>query len=218
MYYRESERPRRRGERQRAKGKGTTCGDPRKPPRHAASFGKTNYTGVNKRGPSSPHNGLVTSIAKPFSGSSRLLQTRLNPAVGDRSFCFPSAVFFFHRRLFALLSRSPRKNRIWNLENLAQDVNPCSRASKIFFHRLFVLLFCLSVCLSPRETNRIWKLEMAPQDLVPTGTQDLGPRFWKVLFFLASLLSAMTTLHFVFSFFFSPWCINTPKGRLSLLS
>ncbi|CAK9855778.1 unnamed protein product, partial [Sphagnum jensenii] len=70
MYYRESERPRRRGERQRAKGKGATCGDPRKPPRHAASSGKTIYTGVNKRGPSSPHNRLVTSIAKPFSGSS----------------------------------------------------------------------------------------------------------------------------------------------------
>jgi hypothetical protein len=28
----------------------------------------------------------------------------------------------------------------------------------------------------------------------------------------------MTTLHFVFSFFFSPWCITTPRGRFSLLS
>jgi len=87
-------------------------------------------------------------IAKPFSGSSRLLQTRLNPAVGDRSFCFPSAVFFFHRRLFALLSRSPRENRIWNLESLAQDVNPCSRGYNFFFHRLFRFAF-LSLSLSP---------------------------------------------------------------------
>jgi hypothetical protein len=101
---------------------------------------------------------------------------------------------------------------------LAQDVNPCSQGSKIFFHRLFFLLFCLTLSLSPRKTNRIWKLEMAPQDLVPTSTQNLGPRFWKVLLFLASLLSAMTTLHFVFSFFFSPGCINTPRGRFSLLS